>query len=85
MELKGRIFYELSRVDNIIFNIIFYNFISTIPLAADYTNTLHATWQHGDTIYYGIRRRGENWIVLGDPLPQYGYLFKINILSLFDS
>jgi len=54
-------------------NVIFYNFTSTIPLAADYTNTLQAAWQHGDTIYYGIRRRGENWIVLGDPLPQYGY------------
>jgi uncharacterized delta-60 repeat protein len=40
-------------------------------ISSDYTNTLHAVWQHGDTIYYGTRKRGENWNVWGYPFGQY--------------
>ncbi len=42
-------------------------------LAGDYTNTLHATWMHGDTIYYGTRALGSRtWTGLTNPFNYYG-------------
>jgi hypothetical protein len=41
-------------------------------IARDFTNTLHATWMHGDTVYYGTRPEGQNWNVWDDPFNPEG-------------
>jgi len=45
------------------FNMITLEFPS---IAKDYENTLHASWMHADTIYYGTRAEGANWNVWGN-------------------
>jgi hypothetical protein len=38
----------------------------------DFNNTLHASWVHGDTIYYGIRPERQNWDIWGWQFQQQG-------------
>jgi len=42
-------------------------------IAKDYENTLHASWMHADTIYYGTRAEGANWNVWGDRFDPEGH------------
>ncbi|MBE0433207.1 T9SS type A sorting domain-containing protein [candidate division WOR-3 bacterium] len=52
-------------------NMIVLDFPSVVR---DFRNTLHATWMHGDTIWYGTRaRRQANWNVWGDAFDPEGH------------
>jgi len=43
-------------------------------VAKDYENTLHASWMHADTIFYGIRQEAEsNWDVWEEPFYYWGH------------
>jgi hypothetical protein len=41
-------------------------------IARDFNNTLHASWVHGDTVYYGTRPEGQNWNIVQNPFDPEG-------------